>query len=385
MQGIKQRQILLFLIIIVCISGCPNPPEPEKPIEIEPVNWKFFDKIEFQHAARGSDATVIPDKPPAPKDIDFLTPPFLEEPLQTGERSRFVIKYLYRPFDNGEFREIANGGTLHSGDAYKIIFTPAEESYVYIFQFDSAEKMHCLFPMESFEGVKVNNFNPVQGGQTYYLPAKNKSFVLDEQIGVETIYFWAFRQRNSLLEEQYQQALLKQEQQNYIAQIPAIEQLLTYALKTQGKMVSSELPFPTTAAEIISSLPQPELARIEDETMLDQFPKVGALLGFKVNSIDIQDESLPLLQEFAKALQSDALQDAMMVIAGHTDNFGEESYNLELSRRRAEAVKNFLVETYQIPANRLTVKFYGENRPLASNDTREGRAKNRRIEFIRIQ
>ncbi len=59
--------------------------------------------------------------------------------------------------------------------------------------------------MERFGEVVVNNFNPVQAGTTYYLPAESKSFMLDEQTGTETIYFLASRQRDVDLEDQYQQ------------------------------------------------------------------------------------------------------------------------------------------------------------------------------------
>jgi len=71
--------------------------------------------------------------------------------------------------------------------------------------------------MKGFGNVIVNNFNPVQGGQTYYIPAKNKSFVLDEQIGRETIYFVASRQNYVVLEIQYQVMQLFQQHNISIA------------------------------------------------------------------------------------------------------------------------------------------------------------------------
>jgi outer membrane protein OmpA-like peptidoglycan-associated protein len=123
----------------------------------------------------------------------------------------------------------------------------------------------------------------------------------------------------------------------------------------------------------------------DDEQAIAAAPKVGALILFDFDSDGIKIESLPLLQEFGKAFQSDHLKDAVLIIAGHTDNTGSDEYNLGLSRRRAEAVKTFLISQYRLPENQLLVKFYGENKPLESNETTEGRAKNRRVEFIRIQ
>jgi len=123
----------------------------------------------------------------------------------------------------------------------------------------------------------------------------------------------------------------------------------------------------------------------EDEQALVEAPKVGALILFDYNSDQIKMDSLPLLQEFAKAFQHEALKDAVFVVAGHTDSKGSEVYNLNLSKRRAEAIKTFLVAQYQIDSNRLFIKPYGERKPLESNDTDAGRAQNRRVEFIRIQ
>jgi outer membrane protein OmpA-like peptidoglycan-associated protein len=68
-------------------------------------------------------------------------------------------------------------------------------------------------------------------------------------------------------------------------------------------------------------------------------------------------------------------------IGGHTDNFGEDAYNLDLSSRRAKAVVAFLVQN-KIAATRLKFKGFGEGKPIASNETDEGRAQNRRVEFL---
>ena len=68
-------------------------------------------------------------------------------------------------------------------------------------------------------------------------------------------------------------------------------------------------------------------------------------------------------------------------IGGHTDNFGEDAYNLDLSSRRAKAVVAFLVQN-KIAATRLKFKGFGEGKPIASNETDEGRAQNRRGEFL---
>ena len=73
--------------------------------------------------------------------------------------------------------------------------------------------------------------------------------------------------------------------------------------------------------------------------------------------------------------------DAFAVIDGYTDSTGTEEYNLRLSRRRAENVANYLADQFNISADRLVILWYGQANPIASNDTDEGRAQNRRVEI----
>jgi OmpA-OmpF porin, OOP family len=70
------------------------------------------------------------------------------------------------------------------------------------------------------------------------------------------------------------------------------------------------------------------------------------------------------------------------IIEGHTDNVGSDESNLRLSTRRAESVRNYLIQKFGIAPERLTAKGYGSSRPVADNATAEGRQKNRRINAI---
>ena len=118
-------------------------------------------------------------------------------------------------------------------------------------------------------------------------------------------------------------------------------------------------------------------------TLVRDRPKVAALIHFDPNSARIRDDAFKLLNEYAKALKSPALADAVLVIAGHTDSVGSDQRNLKLSQERAQAVRDYLVERGIAP-DRLIAKGYGEAYPVASNDTEADRERNRRSEFIRV-
>lgn len=104
-------------------------------------------------------------------------------------------------------------------------------------------------------------------------------------------------------------------------------------------------------------------------------------LEFETGKDVIKQESLPSLTELAVVLQK--RPEWKLQIAGHTDNVGNDQNNLILSKKRAEAVKNFMI-SQNIDANRLSVLYFGETQPIANNDTPEGRQKNRRVEMTII-
>jgi outer membrane protein OmpA-like peptidoglycan-associated protein len=102
---------------------------------------------------------------------------------------------------------------------------------------------------------------------------------------------------------------------------------------------------------------------------------------FTFNSDKIRDESEPSLKEIADVLQKHP--DWRLAVGGHTDSVGTTAYNLDLSKRRAAAVKDALVKRYKIDPARLTTNGYGASQPKDTNDTLEGRARNRRVELIK--
>lgn len=111
-------------------------------------------------------------------------------------------------------------------------------------------------------------------------------------------------------------------------------------------------------------------------------PKAGALINFEFDSALIHQDSYPLLDTLAMALKG-GLADAVIVVCGHTDNIGSDTYNHKLSIRRATSVVDYLVHKHGIQKERLIVKGFGKTMPIANNDTELGRSINRRVEFLR--
>jgi hypothetical protein len=103
---------------------------------------------------------------------------------------------------------------------------------------------------------------------------------------------------------------------------------------------------------------------------------------FAFNSDEIREESEPTLQDIADILRRHP--DWKLSIEGHTDSIGDDAYNLQLSRRRFAAVRAALVSTKGIAGARLVTGGFGESRPNDTNDTVEGRARNRRVELVRV-
>jgi outer membrane protein OmpA-like peptidoglycan-associated protein len=98
---------------------------------------------------------------------------------------------------------------------------------------------------------------------------------------------------------------------------------------------------------------------------------------FDVNKAELKDYSRAELAKLATILNK--YDDTNILLAGHTDSTGSDKYNLKLSRRRAEAVSDYLY-VQNVNSERFTIYGYGETDPVASNDTTDGRAQNRRVE-----
>jgi peptidoglycan-associated lipoprotein len=100
--------------------------------------------------------------------------------------------------------------------------------------------------------------------------------------------------------------------------------------------------------------------------------------NFRSSAADLPDDARSRLDAVVNDLKSKQ-QNIFIEIEGHTDNTGSTEYNERLGLERAEAVKRYLYEQHQIPLHRINVISFGEEKPVAPNNTRQGRAQNRRV------
>ena len=100
--------------------------------------------------------------------------------------------------------------------------------------------------------------------------------------------------------------------------------------------------------------------------------------NFKFGKIDLPDDAKAKLDEVVNKVK-DMKQNIFIEIEGHTDNVGSSELNHDLGLERAESVKRYLYEQHQIPLHKINVISYGEEKPVSPNNTRQGRAQNRRV------
>lgn len=123
----------------------------------------------------------------------------------------------------------------------------------------------------------------------------------------------------------------------------------------------------------------------EAKAMAEDLATIGKAvlygLYFDVDKAELKPESEPALAEIVKLLEAEP--NLRLYIVGHTDDTGALEHNLQLSRHRAEAVVRELVSRRNIPAHRLEPFGVGPLAPVSSNETEQGRARNRRVELVK--
>lgn len=156
----------------------------------------------------------------------------------------------------------------------------------------------------------------------------------------------------------------------------AIAAISIAACNSQKKVVRKKNAYMAAAYDTLKkAVPEAEVTYLKD-TIKVLFPEH---LLFKIGSAELNKDNYPLIDRFAKALNY--YSKTKILINGYTDNTGSDEFNLKLSNDRATAAEQTL-HLYQVDKVRTFKWGRGKSSPLASNDSEEGRRKNRRVEFI---
>jgi outer membrane protein OmpA-like peptidoglycan-associated protein len=111
-------------------------------------------------------------------------------------------------------------------------------------------------------------------------------------------------------------------------------------------------------------------------------PKIDLDIQFDYNSADIRTSSMPAVQELGKALSDASLKGSTFVVAGHTDAIGGEGYNQDLSERRADTIKRYLIDKFGIAGTDLVTVGYGKSKPKDPNAPMD--PINRRVQVVNM-
>jgi outer membrane protein OmpA-like peptidoglycan-associated protein len=112
-------------------------------------------------------------------------------------------------------------------------------------------------------------------------------------------------------------------------------------------------------------------------------PNIDLEIHFDYNSADISKSSMPAVQELGKALSNASLKGSTFVVAGHTDAVGGETYNQDLSERRADTIKKYLTDKYGIVGANLVTVGYGKTKPKDPNAPMD--PANRRVQVVNME
>jgi peptidoglycan-associated lipoprotein len=148
----------------------------------------------------------------------------------------------------------------------------------------------------------------------------------------------------------------------------------------EGKLSSVEVKLGEVDGKAERALTTLGNLKFERRLVIDM--KDGANFGF--NSAVLPPQARKEIDGFLSDLKGDLAggENAVFLVAGHTDNAGSEDYNYELGKRRADVVSRYLVTQKKMDPLRVVTVSYGENSPVAENNNRDGRAKNRRVEIL---
>ncbi|MBS3771420.1 MAG: OmpA family protein [Bacteroidales bacterium] len=175
----------------------------------------------------------------------------------------------------------------------------------------------------------------------------------------------------------------------FLARLPQEDGNMYVSAHTLLSGYADEDNQPVTLLQILEEKPMETgkvKVNIDAQAMANDIDEKGSVriygINFDTDKATIKEDSESVLAEIASLLEEDP--ELNLGVVGHTDATGSEEHNMDLSKRRAEAVVEYLTSEHSISADRLTPRGLGPWAPVASNEDEDGRARNRRVELVKM-
>jgi OOP family OmpA-OmpF porin len=271
-----------------------------------------------------------------------------------------------------------NGGAYRVGDPIHFELGAEQELHAILFYLDS----YGVATLFRIQGSGTDG--AIAAGESLSVPTEADGFSLEvvPPVGNETLYFVATREPLAA------ETIDMKPGQRITAPIdpdagPELARRFRDAVEAQGadavaivrlqqRIVAGSDTLEYTTREIVDHFRSTRALRR---------PRLPMHLAFDFDSAELTPQIRENLDEMGRAMQHQTLAGQKFVIGGHTDDRGDDGYNLELSRQRAQAVAEYLEQNYGLGADQIEVKAYGETAPIEQNADDAARAQNRRVEF----
>lgn len=258
------------------------------------------------------------------------------------------------------------------GEQLTFQFTSAAAVYVTLIHVDSRGIVTVLLPS------RLDNQVAAHGTLSYPPPGERFFMQAEAPAGLQSLFAFATREPVGLAEVGARPGALATTLDDDAAWTAAARLVSVLRARSAGSVAVVRLdhriqPASVSAEDIVAGLEGQRHRGIRR-------PKMDAHIAFPYNSAELGSDAKSALDEFAKALSDASLAGRTFQLNGHTDARGGDTYNLELSLKRAESARKYLL-SHAIARERLKVRGFGEAKPLDPAESEEAYQVNRRVEF----
>ena len=263
------------------------------------------------------------------------------------------------------------------GEAIKFYFHAERDCFITMVYVDSRGLVSVIMP-DLGKGD-----NRLRAGLEASYPPKNANYqvIAEPPLGRDNVYVIATKYATALAEQSSYRSSNNIAQQISHAILNNREAHKTAIVKLEFKVQARSEQIEYKTRDIVSYFNKTRALRPISNQAEQPRIYLDLHINFEFDSATLSWQAKKNLDEFGKSMLDPSLQGQKFVIAGHTDDMGTEDYNMELSRRRAKEVKNYLVSQFGLSPNNLVVEAHGESKPYDLSKTEEARAINRRVEF----